>query len=55
MQDCLEKLIKEDNSMKAAVTTKYGPPDVLQIKEMAKPIPIFGNYFVDMKGVLIGN
>jgi NADPH:quinone reductase-like Zn-dependent oxidoreductase len=25
--------------MKAAVCTKYGPPDVLKIKEMAKPVP----------------
>jgi NADPH:quinone reductase-like Zn-dependent oxidoreductase len=25
--------------MKAVVCTKYGPPDVLQIKEVAKPIP----------------
>jgi len=31
--------------MKAIVCKKYGPPDVLELKDVAKPVPRTMNYW----------
>ena len=39
--------------MKAIVCTKYGPPDVLQIKEVEKPIPKDNEVLINVFAALV--
>lgn len=39
--------------MKAAVYTKYGPPDVLHVKEVDKPVPRDNEVLIRVRAVAV--
>ena len=41
--------------MKAIVYTEYGTPDVLQLKEVEKPVPMENEVLVEVKAVSVNS
>lgn len=46
---------REGVSMKAAVATKYEPPDVLQLRGMAKPIPRANEVLIKVRATTVSS
>jgi NADPH:quinone reductase-like Zn-dependent oxidoreductase len=48
---CITRM--ERKSMKAAVYTRYGPPDVLSIREVAKPVPKDNDVLIEVRATTV--